>query len=103
MAVPISKAEARESRREAAPVAAVVLLLIVVLAVVSRANEWELLGGLPWWIWLLVALPALLLAIDLALTYRGKGIVRSRRRHFSSSDCSPSATSRQWWFSSPGL
>ena len=29
--------------------------------------------------WSLVALPAVLLTIDLALTYRGKGIVRSRR------------------------
>ena len=53
-----------------------VLLLTVVLAVVSWAKEWELLGGLSWWIWLLVALPALLLTIDLASTYRGKGIVR---------------------------
>ncbi|MGH3082763.1 MAG: hypothetical protein ACRDNP_01665 [Gaiellaceae bacterium] len=79
MAVTIGEAEARvESRREAAPAAAVVLLLIVVLAVVSRAKEWELLG-LSWWIWLLVALPVLLLAIDLALTYRGKGLARSRR------------------------
>ena len=68
----------RESRREAAPAAAVVLLVIVVLAVVSRAKDWELLG-LSWWIWLLVALPVLLLTIDLALTYRGKGLVRSRR------------------------
>jgi hypothetical protein len=55
-----------------------VLLVVVVLAVVSRAKGWELVG-LSWWIWLLVALPALLLTIDLALTYRGKGLVRSRR------------------------
>ncbi len=79
MAVATGDAEARaESRREAAPAAAVVLLVVVVLAVVSRAKEWELLG-LSWWIWLLVALPVLLLTIDLALTYRGKGFVRSRR------------------------
>ena len=79
VAVATREAEARaESRREAAPAAAVVLLVVVVLAVVSRAKEWELLG-LSWWIWLLVALPVLLLTIDLALTYRGKGIVRSRR------------------------
>ena len=79
MAVPISEADARaESRREAAPAAAVVLLVIIGLTVVSRAKEWELLG-LSWWIWLLVALPVLLLTIDLALTYRGKGIVRSRK------------------------
>jgi hypothetical protein len=77
--MPISEADARaESRREAAPAAAVMLLVIIVLAVVSRAKEWELLG-LSWWSWLLVAIPVLLLTIDLALTYRGKGIVRSRK------------------------
>jgi hypothetical protein len=79
VAVATREAEARaESRREAAPAAAVVLLVIIVLAVVSWAKGWELLG-LSWWIWLLVALPVILLTIDLALTYRGKGIVRSRR------------------------
>lgn len=78
MAVSISGAARAESRREAAPAAAVVLLVIIVLAVVSRAKDWQLLG-LSWWIWLLVALPAILLTIDLALTYRGKGLVRSRR------------------------
>jgi hypothetical protein len=75
----ISEAEARaQSRREAAPASAVVLLVIAVVAVVSRAKDWELLG-LAWWSWLLVALPVLLLTIDLALAYRGKGLVRSRR------------------------
>lgn len=54
------------------------LLVIIMLAVVSQAKEWELLG-LSWWVWLLVALPVLLLTIDLALTYRGTGIVRSRK------------------------
>jgi hypothetical protein len=76
----ISEAEARrEGRREAAPAAVLVLVVFVVLAVVSRAQEWELLG-LSWWTWLLVAGPILLLTMDLlSLTYRGKGIVRSRR------------------------
>ena len=79
VAVSTSEAEARaESRREAAPAAAIVSLVIVLLALVSLAKGWELLG-LSWWIWLLVALPALLLTIDLALTYRGRGLVRSRR------------------------
>jgi hypothetical protein len=74
----ISEADARaEGRREAAPAALVALLVFVLLAVVSRAEKWELLG-LPWWTWLLVALPVLLLAIDLAMTYRGSGLVRSR-------------------------
>jgi hypothetical protein len=76
--MPMGEAEARaQGRREAAPAALIVLLVFVVLAVVSRAREWELLD-LPWWIWLVVAVPALLLTIDLSLAYRGRGLVRSR-------------------------
>ena len=74
----MSEAEARaQGRREAAPAALIMLLVFSVLAVVSRARGWELLG-LPWWIWLVVAVPVLLLTIDLALAYRGRGFVRSR-------------------------
>jgi hypothetical protein len=74
------KADRRaEGRREAAPAAFVALGVLVVLGLLSRALEWELLG-LPWWIWLVVCIPALLLTIDLSLTLRGgKGLVRSRR------------------------
>jgi hypothetical protein len=72
------EAEVRaEVRREAAPAALVALLIFVVLAVVSWAAGWSLLG-LPWWTWLLLALPFFLLAIDLVMTYRGVGLVRSR-------------------------
>lgn len=72
-------AEARaEGRREAAPVALASLVVFVGLALVSRAREWELVG-LPWWIWLVVALPSLLLTIDLLMTLKGTGLVRSRR------------------------
>lgn len=68
-----------EGRREAAPAALIALGVLVGLGVVSWAREWELLG-LPWWIWLVVAVPALLLTIDLSLTLRGgNGLVRSRR------------------------
>jgi hypothetical protein len=75
----MTEAEARaEGRREAAPAALLSLLVLVALAFVSWAREWELLG-LPWWIWLLVAVPALLLTIDLSLTRRGVGLVRTRR------------------------
>jgi hypothetical protein len=74
-----SEAAARaEGRREAAPAALLALLVFVLLAVVSRVQEWALLG-LPWWIWLLVSVPSLLLTVDLALTHRGRGLVRSRR------------------------
>ena len=75
----MSEAEARaQGRREAAPAALVALLVFAVLAIVSWARGWELLG-LPWWIWLVVAIPALLLTIDLSLTFGGSGLVRSRR------------------------
>lgn len=66
-----------EARREAAPAVVLVLAVLVALAFVSRAAGWELLG-LPWWIWLVLALPALFLAVDLLLALRGKGIARSR-------------------------
>jgi hypothetical protein len=75
----MSEAEARaEGRREAAPAALLVLLSFALLAVVSSLAGWELLG-LPWWSWLLIALAAALLTIDLFLARRGKGLVRSRR------------------------
>ena len=67
-----------EGRREAAPAALVVLLMFVAVALVSRDQKWNLLG-LAWWVWFLVAIPVGLLTIDLALVYRGKGLVRSRR------------------------
>ncbi len=77
--MPMSESEARaEGRREAAPAALVALLLFVMLALVSRARDWHLLG-LPWWTWLLISLPALLLTVDLLMTVRGGGIVQSRR------------------------
>jgi hypothetical protein len=67
-----------EARREAAPAAFGALGVLVALGLVSWAREWELLG-LPWWIWLVVSVPALLLTIDLSLTLRGRrGLVRSR-------------------------
>ena len=75
----MSEAEARaQGRREAAPAAFVALLLLVVLAVVSWARGWELLG-LPWWTWLILGVPALLLTIDVSLTFSGSGLVRTRR------------------------
>jgi hypothetical protein len=75
----MSESRARaEGRREAAPAALAALLVFVVLALVSRARDWRVLD-LPWWVWLLVSVPALLLTIDLGLSYSGRGLVRSRR------------------------
>jgi hypothetical protein len=66
-----------QERREAAPAAATVLVVLAALAFVSESQGWELLG-FPWWIWLALAIPALLLTIDLLLALAGKGLVRSR-------------------------
>src|SRR6187431_66705 len=55
-----------EARREAAPAVTLVLVVLGALAFVSHAEGWELLG-LPWWIWLALALPAFLLTVDLLL------------------------------------
>src|SRR6476619_5452534 len=67
-----------EARREAAPAVVLVLVVLAVLAFASHAEGWELLG-LPWWIWLVLGLPAFLLTVDLLLALRGKGLVQSRR------------------------
>jgi hypothetical protein len=75
----MSEAEARaQGRREAAPAAFLALFVIVMLAIASWARGWELLG-LPWWVWLLLGVPALLLAIDVSLTFGGRGLVRTRK------------------------
>jgi uncharacterized membrane protein len=68
-----------QARREAAPSVAVALGLLVLLALVSKAKEWELLTWVHWWVWLLIAVPEVLLIVDLALGARGTGYVRTRR------------------------
>jgi hypothetical protein len=75
----LTEADARaQGRREAAPAASVIVAVFVLLAIVSRHQGWELLG-LPWWGWLLLAVPGALLTIDLVLAGHGQGLVRSRR------------------------
>lgn len=65
-----------EVRREAAPALGVAFVMLVVLAGVSWANDWELLDRVPGWIWLGLAVPELVLFLDLVL---GTGLVRTRR------------------------
>jgi uncharacterized membrane protein len=74
----MSESAARyEDRAEAAPVVVMVPLFLAGLALVSWAEEWEFLG-LAWWAWLVLAVPALLLAVDLWLGPRGLGLARTR-------------------------
>jgi hypothetical protein len=57
--------EERESRWEAAPAVAVVIALQVLLAVVSRTQSWTL-WNFTWWVWLVPAVPELVLLVALA-------------------------------------
>lgn len=73
-----SEHEARyEARREAAPAAALAAALLAVLGLLSWRNGWELIG-LPWWSWLLIAVPGLVLCVDLWLGSRRVGLSATR-------------------------
>jgi len=65
-----------QARREAAPSVVAALGLLVMLALVSRVEGWELLSWVHWWVWLLVAVPELLLIADLLF---GADFMGSRR------------------------
>ena len=63
-----------EARREAASVAACSSVVLILLAVVSWREDWEVVS-FPWWTWLVLALPGLVLCLDLWL---GVGIAGQR-------------------------
>ena len=62
----------REARTEAVVVLAIDVGLLVGLASVDKAKGWEIID-LPWWAWLLLATPALLLMM-LLLAFPGAGL-----------------------------
>ena len=66
-----------EVRREAASVVVVAVGLLTALALLSWRTGWELVE-LPWWSWLVLALPALVLCVDLWLGSRRVGIAGTR-------------------------
>ena len=54
-----------ESRWEAGPAVTLVIVLQIALAAVSQSQEWTL-WRLPWWSWLVVIIPELMLLVALA-------------------------------------
>ena len=73
-----SEHEARyEARREAASAVVIAVALLTGLAVVSWKEGWELMG-LPWWSWLVLAVPGLVLCLDLWLGARRLGFAGTR-------------------------
>jgi hypothetical protein len=78
MAPPRSEIEARyEARREAASVSIIASLALTFLALVSHKEGWVLVD-LPWWTWLVLAIPGLLLSADLWIGARGVGFAGRR-------------------------
>jgi uncharacterized membrane protein len=59
------RAAAREARDDAAPFALAAALLLIGLAAVSRHAHWELLGRALWWMWIVAAVPYVLLSVAL--------------------------------------
>ena len=68
------------ARREAAPAALVAALADVVLAFVSAWRGWHLYQGSYWWVWLLLALPALALFVVFLLGLGRLGVSSEHRR-----------------------
>jgi uncharacterized membrane protein len=78
MASSSPEAEQRyEVRGEAARVAICAAAALTLLALVSQREGWEVVGT-PWWIWLVLALPGLLLCVDLWIGANGLGISGQR-------------------------
>jgi uncharacterized membrane protein len=55
----------REARAEAAPFAVLVAAAFVLLALVSLNAGWKLFQGVGWWLWLVAAVPYVVLALML--------------------------------------
>ena len=73
-----SETEARyEARREAASAVVIAVALLAALAAVSWKEAWVLME-LPWWSWLVLAVPGLVLCLDLWLGARRLGFAGTR-------------------------
>jgi len=60
-------AAVREARDDAAPFSLVAAALLIALALVGKHAHWKLLAHSLWWMWLVVAVPYVLLAATLLL------------------------------------
>jgi len=69
----------REARDDAAPFALAAAGILAALALVSMRGNWELLGRELWWVWLVAAVPYVLLSVTL-LFGLGRLTVHNRRR-----------------------
>jgi hypothetical protein len=72
--------EQQVARREAAPAVLVAALADIVLAFVSAWRGWHLYQGSYWWVWLLLALPALAVFVVFLLGLGRLGVSSEHRR-----------------------
>src|SRR6266849_5244332 len=75
-------AAVRDARDDAAPFALAAAVILIALGVVSMHAHWDLLGHRLWWLWLVVAVPYLLLSGTLLLGL-GRLIRHDRRREIA--------------------
>ncbi len=68
-----------ESRWEAAPAVLLVIVMQVAIALVSRQQDW-MLWRLPWWFWLVLIVPEVILFAALALSWPRRAIEQYGRR-----------------------
>ncbi len=78
--VDVSFEAQREARLEAAPFVLAAALADVGLALLSAERGWHLAGGRNWWVWLVLAAPAALLALVLSLGLGRFGLASEHRR-----------------------
>ena len=68
------------ARREAAPFVFVVVLVDVLLAANSAWHDWRLYAANDWWVWLVLAFPAVVLALVFLLGLGRMGVSSRHRR-----------------------
>jgi hypothetical protein len=73
------EAAVRDARDEAAPFTLAAAGILVALALVSKHAHWDLLGHPLWWMWLVVAVPYVLLSATLLFGV-GRLVRHDRRR-----------------------
>ena len=76
----LEESEVEESRWEAGPAVLLVIALQILIALMSKARGWTV-WGLPWWIWLVVVAPEIVLVVALSWSrVRGRLEQLGRRR-----------------------
>ena len=71
------------ARREAAPFVLIAAGADVLLAVLSLLRGWELFGASDWWVWLVLAAPAVVLALVFRAGLGGLGVSSEHRLEFA--------------------